>query len=344
MKKVIKLTLVSIIITASLQALGHTLPDDGVMPMDEYRRPRERVLIDVPDIGKYETLLCDLHMHTVFSDGLVWPTIRVQEAWQEGLDAIAITDHIEYQPHKEDLPTDHNRPFELASRMAKESGILLIRGSEITRDTPPGHFNAVVIEDASGFVENREKGNLEMDKVAIDKAADQDAFIFWNHPGWKANSAEGSYEWIPFVEAIYSEGKLHGIEVINGFHFHRKSLDWALEKGIAPLGSSDVHNLIAHDYDVEKGIHRSMTLLFVKERSLEGVREALDAQRSVAWSTKLLAGHRKWVSALFEAAVSVGDIHATNERGNAFAEIRNDSDSRWVAENDYLESTIQQDP
>lgn len=27
-------------------------------------------------------------MHTVFSDGLVWPSIRVAEAWMEGLDAI----------------------------------------------------------------------------------------------------------------------------------------------------------------------------------------------------------------------------------------------------------------
>ena len=28
-------------------------------------------------------------MHTVFSDGTVWPTVRVTEAWEEGLDAMA---------------------------------------------------------------------------------------------------------------------------------------------------------------------------------------------------------------------------------------------------------------
>ena len=54
--------------------------------------------IDIPDLDKYQTLKCDFHMHTVFSDGLVWPTVRVDEAYSEGLDAIAITEHIEYRP------------------------------------------------------------------------------------------------------------------------------------------------------------------------------------------------------------------------------------------------------
>ncbi len=56
--------------------------------------------INIPDILDYKTLKCDLHIHTVFSDGLVRPTVRVDEAWREGPDAISITDHIEYQPHK----------------------------------------------------------------------------------------------------------------------------------------------------------------------------------------------------------------------------------------------------
>ncbi|MFH1268845.1 MAG: PHP domain-containing protein, partial [Planctomycetota bacterium] len=53
--------------------------------------------IQFPDVGGYQTLVCDFHMHTVFSDGQVWPPVRVKEAWSQGLDAIALTDHIEYQ-------------------------------------------------------------------------------------------------------------------------------------------------------------------------------------------------------------------------------------------------------
>jgi hypothetical protein len=34
--------------------------------------------INIPDILGYKTLKCDFHIHTVFSDGDVWPTVRVR--------------------------------------------------------------------------------------------------------------------------------------------------------------------------------------------------------------------------------------------------------------------------
>ena len=54
--------------------------------------------IQVPDLDGYTTLKCDFHMHSVFSDGLVWPTVRVDEAYRDGLDAISLTEHIEVPP------------------------------------------------------------------------------------------------------------------------------------------------------------------------------------------------------------------------------------------------------
>jgi len=33
-----------------------------------------------PDVPGFKTLKCDFHQHTVFSDGSVWPDIRVMEA------------------------------------------------------------------------------------------------------------------------------------------------------------------------------------------------------------------------------------------------------------------------
>ena len=84
-----------------------------------------------------------------FSDGLVWPTVRVDEAYREGLDAISLTEHIEYRPHKKDIIADHNRSYELSQKQAKKLGILLIRGSEITRSMPPGHFNAIFLNDSN---------------------------------------------------------------------------------------------------------------------------------------------------------------------------------------------------
>ena len=89
--------------------------------------------VKIPDISGYRTLKCDFHTHTVFSDGQVWPTVRVEEAWREGLDAIAITDHIEYKPHKQDVKPDNDRPCDIAIKAGEEKGIILIRGAEITQ-------------------------------------------------------------------------------------------------------------------------------------------------------------------------------------------------------------------
>ena len=62
----------------------------------------------------------DLHTHTVFSDGMVWPSIRVEEAIRDGLDAISLTEHLEYQPRSEDIPNpDRNRAYIVASQSAE---------------------------------------------------------------------------------------------------------------------------------------------------------------------------------------------------------------------------------
>ncbi|MDD4109594.1 MAG: Sb-PDE family phosphodiesterase [Prolixibacteraceae bacterium] len=297
--------------------------DNGVLRMDEFRKPKKRQIIRIPDIEGFKTLKCDFHMHTMFSDGHVWPTVRVQEIWEEGLDVMAITDHIEYTPHSADVAVNHNRPWELAKDMAAENNLVFIKGTEITRQTPPGHFNAIFIGDASGYIEDN-KGN-EKDKQAVMKAAEQDAFIFWNHPGWKVNQIEGSYEWIDLVDELYKEKILDGIEVFNGFGFHKKALDWCVDNNLTVLGTSDIHNLIAHDYELGSYVHRSMTLVFARDRDPGSVREALEAGRTVAWASKYIAGKEEHVRNLFNVCVETGPrFHSRGDRD--YYEIKNNSD------------------
>jgi hypothetical protein len=311
--------------------LAQAQTDNGVMRMDEFRNPKKRQMIQIPGFGEFQTLKCDFHMHTVFSDGLVWPNIRVQEAWQEGLDVMAISDHIEYTPHSKDVAVNHNRAWELAKDVAAENNIVFIKGTEITRNTPPGHFNALFIGDAAGYITDRDAAS---DKPAVMKADEQDAFIFWNHPGWKVNQIEGSYEWINFVDGLEKENALHGIEVFNGFGFHKKALDWCIDKNLTVMGSSDIHNLIEHDYALGGFVHRSMTLVFAKERTAASVREALEAGRTVAWASKFIAGKEEHVKNLFNACVEVGPrFHSKtgkNSRGietvTHYYEIKNNSD------------------
>lgn len=295
---------------------------DGVLRLNEFRRPVKRNIIQVPDVDGYQVLKCDFHMHTVFSDGHVWPDVRAQEAWQEGLDVIAITDHIEYTPHAEDVKVNHNRSWELARNSAASSNLVFIKGTEITRNTPPGHFNALFIGDASGYIGDRAG---EKDKEAVMKATAQNAFIFWNHPGWKVNNIEGSYEWIDFIDDLNKTNNLHGIEVINGFGLHKKALDWCIDNNLTVLGTSDIHNLVAHDYNLDEIVHRSMTLVLSKDRTEEGVREALEAGRTVAWASKYIAGKEEHVRNLFHACVEVSPAYYSNGDRKHY-EISNNSD------------------
>jgi hypothetical protein len=216
----------------------------------------------------------------------------------------------------------HNRAWELAKDAAAENNLVFIKGTEITRNTPPGHFNALFIGDASEYIADRAN---EKDKQAVMKAAEQNAFIFWNHPGWKVSSIEGSYEWIDFVDELKKGNNLHGIEVFNGFGFHKKALDWAMDYNLTVMGTSDIHNLVAHDYNLGGPVHRSMTLVFAKDRTAESVREALNAGRTVAWASKYIAGKEEHVRNLFNACVEMGpSFHSKGDR--KFYEIRNNSD------------------
>ena len=73
--------------------------------------------ITFPNLDNYLTLVCDLHTHSVFSDGSVWPDIRVEEAKRDKIDVLAVTEHLEYQPHSSDIPhPNRNRSYQLAKK------------------------------------------------------------------------------------------------------------------------------------------------------------------------------------------------------------------------------------
>lgn len=323
----LKATLLGCVLLSSVGVFAQT--DDGIMRMSEFAYPSKRVNLTIPDVKGFQVLKCDFHMHTVFTDGHVWPNVRVQEAWKEGLDAISYTEHMEYNPHSADVKVDHDRSHNLAVDLAKENNIVLVKGTEVTRQTPPGHFNALFIEDASKLVADNDS---KLDQEAIDRVEQQNAFIFWNHPGWQVNNIPGSYEWIDFVDNMYKEGKLHGIEVVNGLGFHKKALDWAIDRDLTVIGNTDIHNLIAHSYNIEQeGVHRTMTLVMAKDRTATGIREALEAGRTVAWSSNYLFGKEEHVRNLVDACIEVSPAY--HEKMNAktnvttnYYELTNNSD------------------
>jgi hypothetical protein len=263
------------------------------------RVTRARTPIRIPDIPGYLTLKCDFHIHTVFSDGSVWPSVRSEEAWREGLDAIAITDHIEYQPHKDDRPTNHNRAFDGARPLWQSLDVIVIRGSEITRKMPPGHLNAIFLSDSTSL-------DVETWQEALKETKRQGAFVFWNHPGWSSQLEEdGIVRWYPEHTELLEQGMLHGIEVANGRSVYPEAFAWALEKKLTILSNSDIHSPLNLDYHVHDGDHRPLTLVFAKDRTAQGILEALKTRRTAVYAGTQLLGEERYLAPIFERSVQL---------------------------------------
>lgn len=292
--------------------------------------------IDFPNIEGYQTIKADLHIHTVFSDGNVWPSIRVQEALKDGLDAIAMTDHIEYQPHKDDIPhPDRNRSYEIALQEAKNHDLLIIRGSEITRSEPVGHNNAVFLTDANALL-------VDDAEDAFQAAHKQGAFVFWNHPAWTAQSKNGVPIFSEFQEKRIAEKQLHGIEVINYLDYAEEALDLAIKHNLTIMGTSDVHGLIDWDY-IEKDKTRPVTLIFAKEKSLESIKEALFAGRTVAAYSDLLVGRVEHLNPLLESCIKINRVQYDGETNVLDVELENVSSSNLTFEN-IMDFTFYNEP
>ena len=279
--------------------------------------------ISIPDIRGYFTMKCDFHTHSVFSDGSVWPSVRPQEAWLEGLDALAMTDHIEYLPHKSDILTDHNRPYEIAGSSADTYEVMLVHGVEVTRSEPFGHYNAIFITDGNAL-------DQPDSLAALAEAKDQGGFLFWNHPGWK--QPDGKAVWTDVQDNVYEKGLINGIEVINGESYYPNAHRWCIEKNLTMMCSTDVHSPINQAYDVVDG-HRPMTLVFSKKRSIEGIKEALFDRRTALYWHNMLIGDEKFLAPIFNESIEILTPEVTiTGTGRAYVQIRNDSDVSFVLE------------
>ena len=259
----------------------------------EPRRP-----LAVPDVPGYVTLKGDFHLHSVFSDGEVWPTVHVREAWRDGLDVIALTEHVEYRPHRADVSGGPSRAYEVALPLAEKLGLLLVPGAEITRpvpgaraDIPVGsaHFNVLFATDFDAL------DTPELSD-ALGRAKQQGAFVFWDHPGFMGAPAR----WFPHIEPLHADRLFGGVEVVNGDQFYAEALEWTREKRLTAIAASDAHlPMPAH----LKSARRPVTLLFANTRDLAGVREALVSGRTLAWLDTHVWGSEQWLTALWSASV-----------------------------------------
>lgn len=318
-KKVFPLLLVSLFVSGSINAqevINRTSAEswnpNKVFFPDYMTSHRENITL--PKIKDFEVISCDFHVHTVFSDGLVWPTFRVLEAWKQGLDCFAMTDHVEYRPHKDNMNADLNTSYNIAKADADKLGFMLIKGTEITRKPKTwGHFNALFINDANPIAVDDAKESL----LAAKK---QNAFIIWNHPGWAVDSTLIN----PFVEDIFNEGLIKGIEVYNSSEFYPRAMAWAIDKKLAIIAATDVHGVIEQDNLEKIGTLRPMTLVLTKARSIDGIREALEAARTMAFFQGYIATREEIAIWLTEEYLSVKKVFS-NEKSDFYTMVNSSS-------------------
>lgn len=338
-KRLISTILAVFLFSFSINGFSH-----GVSPVTE-AKDKQR-LIQFPDTAKYKTIVLDPHTHSTFSDGHVWPNTRIEEALRDGLDAIAITEHLEFQPHLADIPhIDRNRSYNLAVEANGENDLMVISGAEITRMAPAGHINALFLDDANKLVRNFQRPDTMNTREyfaavnkwpvqeAVNAANEQDAFLFWNHAWW-GRIFPNAIPVVPEFHKSNAKNKLiHGIEIANGRSYSEEAFQIALDLDLTLIGVSDIHGLIDWDFEPHNGGHRPVTLVLAEERTQESVREALFAGRTVVWFKNILIGHTKNMAQLLDASLNITSATYSGKSEVLVVEIENQSDTDFQLRN-----------
>lgn len=326
-KTLIVSALLAVSATVSAQEFFQDYKNSEMLRPCGYQADHRKEIV-LPQVNGYNVYKADLHSHTVFSDGQVMPELRVREAWKDGLDVIAITDHIEYRKNeaamvehlvkyadkkhkeavnhripqngeitKDGIMVDLNYSVKLAQKAAKGYGLTIIPGTEITRDVSvAGHYNALFTTD----------NNLIFAPdtyQSIKNAKAQGALIMHNHPGWRKTSLDYS----DLDKIVYEEGLIDGVEVMNGDEFYPGIIERTAQKGIFISANTDIHATTSEEYR-SVGYDRPMTLILAKDKSLESLREALEQNRTLAFGFGTLCGAEQLLKDFFAASVKVERI------------------------------------
>ena len=278
-----------------------------------------RTEIILPKVNGFNCYKGDFHIHTSYSDGNLTPTARIHEAWYDGLDIVAITDHYENQKgvkqffkvaagHADEgqtigyksvsksgkVSTDFEEIHKMAEGQIEKSGypMLLVRGCEMARNAQShGHFNILFLSHFNDLY------NKDMAQ-AFRNAKKQGAIIIHNHPAWRRKTSDKT----EFHQQVYSEGLIDGIEVVNGTTFYPHIVRRCIDEKLTMYANTDEHGITSARFGAA-GFHRTMTLVFAKDLTEKAVKDALLKGRTIAYAAGSLIGEEEWLKAFFNAAV-----------------------------------------
>lgn len=324
-----------------------------------YNNNEIRKNIILPQVNGYNCYKADLHTHTIYSDGSVTPTWRVREAWRDGLDIIAITDHLEVrryektilnhlrkynpdgEPHKyvyagsakvpvndDPVMSDFNVSYEEAEKAAKKYPVHVIKAIEISRTKATGSdYNALFVKDIEKIYD---KDHFQV----LRNAKKQGCLVVHNHPVIRRVEATMT----EFEEAAMAEGLFDGIEIVNGNTLYPPIMRRAVENNLFMVAASDAHHPIS-SIDFEEGIYRTMTLIFAKENNEKGIKEALKARRTLGYCGGHIMGEENLLRDFFNASISVA-LMSENSKGARTYAITNNSSIAYKLQRGQIEYTL----
>ena len=299
-----------------------------------YYNTPSRTSFVLPQVDGLNCYTADLHAHTIYSDGELSPEERVKEAWCDGLDILAITDHIEtrrqernmlkflkgYSPEKKGfepintrvsrgkhadergIVSDLNFSTELARQTAKSyPELTIIKGAEISREPVHiGHYCALFTTD-NNAIYSRD------DAEAIRNARAQGAIITHNHPGWERTSCDMT----EFHKKVYGEGLIDGVEITNGTSFYPEIVGRCIDKKLYMVSATDIHATTS--YYNKQNFYRNMTLIFAKDKSEKALKKAFLSQKTLGYSGGYIIGEESLLAKFFQASVKAYYVGAAKK-------------------------------
>lgn len=306
----------------------------------------QRTEIILPQVKGFNCYKGDFHIHTMYSDGNVTPAARVSEAWLDGLDIIAITDHYEsrkgeknflkviapYSENGEPIPyqsvKDHKAVkadfnaihAEAVAQLEKSKyPMLVIKGCEMARNAQShGHFNCLFLKDANGLYD-------EDLSVAFRRVHAQGGIVVHNHPGWRRDTTDKT----EFHEKVYGEGLIDGVEVVNGSNFYPHIVRRCIDEKLTMFADTDIHGISPY-YRISPNTFRTMTFVLAKELTEKAVKDAILKHRTIAYSRNNLIGEEEWLAEFLNAAVECRMVQENVENGSRRYRLTNHSSIPYI--------------
>lgn len=311
-----------------------------------FNRPAERREIILPTIDGYTLYKADFHTHTIYSDGDVTPRQRVREAWYDGLDIVAITDHLEIRTYEKFMlkvlaPYSTGKPFKyqnagIANKKDKSYPvmanlnaaydeavyyterenlpIMVVRGTEIWRNTKNiGEFNALFLKDINAICH-------EDLFESFRRVKEQGGLIMHNHPGYTRTTteiAEGEQA------RAYAEGWIDGVEAVNSTTLYPGIISRCLDRNLFITANTDAHRPTSHDWPAGGEFFRTMTFIMAKSCTEEDIKEALKAGRTIGYTANNLVGSEKHLAAFINEAVTCRVVAENKKKGEVTYSLTN---------------------